>query len=137
MYGSNMVDYGAPLDHPFEKKENPQAYDEFAYAYTHKFAARHILGVVGGNEVSLVKGNRVDLESDLQGITRPNSWCTARKHLPPKQGDTQIKRLNPKEDTFSVDVRMQHLPTYQMWAYPVTLSPLPIENQVCKAPHKY
>jgi len=132
-----MVDYGAPLDHPFEKKENPQAYDEFAYAYTHKHAARHILGVVGGNDVSLIKGNRVDLESDLMGITRPNTWCTARKHLPPKQGDTQIKRNNPKEDTFNVDVRMQHLPAYQMWAYPVTFAPKPIENQVCKAPHKY
>jgi hypothetical protein len=132
-----MVDYGAPLDHPFEKKENPQAYDEFAYAYTHKHAARHILGVVGGNEVSLIKGNRVDLESDLLGITRPNSWCTDRKHLPPKANDTQIKRKNPKEDTFSVNVTKQHLPVFQMWAYPVTLSPLPVENQVCKAPHKY
>ncbi len=132
-----MVDYGAPLDHPFEKKENPQAYDEFAYAYTHKHAARHILGVVGGNEVSLIKGNRVDLESDLLGITRPNSWCTDRKHLPPKANDTQIKRVNPKEDTFSVNVTKPHLPVFQMWAYPVTLSPLPVENQVCKAPHKY
>lgn len=131
------MDYGVPLDHPFEKEENPQAYDQTAYAYTHKFAARHILGVVGGNEVSLIKGNRVDLESDLQGITRPNTWCKDRKHLPPKANDTKIFRKNPKEDTFSVDVRKQHLPVYQMWGYPVTLSPLPIENQVCKQPHKY
>lgn len=132
-----MVEYGSPLDHPFEKKENPQAYDEFAYAYTHKQAARHILGVVGGNEVSLIKGNRIDLESDLLGITRPNTWCKDRKHLPPKQADTKIHRDNPKEDTFSVDVRMQHLPVYQMWAYPATFVPQPIETQVCKQPHKY
>jgi hypothetical protein len=132
-----MADYGAPLDHPFEKQENPQAYDEFAYAYTHQFAARHILGTVGGNDVSLIKGNRVDLESDLMGITRPNTWCKDRKHLPPKANETQIKRKNPKEETFSVDVRKQHLPVYQMWAYPVTLSPLPVKNEVCNAPHKY
>lgn len=132
-----MADYGAPLDHPFEKKENPQAYDEMVYTQVHKYAARHILGVVGGNEVSLIKGNRVDLESDLLGITRPNTWCTDRKHLPPKVNDTEIKRNNPKEDTFSVDVRKQHLPVYQMWAYPVTFAPKPIQNEVCKQPHKY
>jgi hypothetical protein len=32
---------------------------------------------------------------------------------------------------------MQHLPSYQMWAYPVTFAPKPMVSEVCKAPHKY
>ncbi len=132
-----MVDYGSVLKHPWEKKENPQAYDETPYTAVHKYAARHILGLVGGNDVSLIKGNRVDLESDLMGITRPNTWCNTREHLPPHVQDNSITRKNPKVDEFKVDIAKQHLPTYQMWAYPFTLSPLPIKNEVCKQPHKY
>ena len=113
------------------------AYTQLPQKFENPNKCRNTLGLIGGTEVSNISGNLVDLESDLMGITRPNSWCKDRKHLPPKANDTQIKRKNPKEDTFTVDVRMQHLPVYQMWAYPVTLSPLPIENQVCKAPHKY
>lgn len=132
-----MADYGSVLPHPFEKEENPQAYDQTPYAYISKTPARHILGVVGGNEVSLIKGNRVDLESDLYGITRPNTWCMDRKHLPPKQDAKTIDRKNPKEGTFNVDVRPLHLAAYQMWAYPATLSPLAMKSEVCKQPHKY
>lgn len=130
------MEYGTVLQHPFEKEENPQAYDETPFVYVAKQPARHILGTVGGNNVSLISGNRVDLESDLLGITRPNTWCNYREHLPPKQGATIIKRDNPKID-ISINVKPKHLPAYQMWAYPATFAPLPIENQVCKQPEKY
>ena len=130
------MNYGAVLDHPFEKQENPQAYDETPFVYVHKQPARHILGVVGGNEVSLIKGNRVDLESDLLGITRPNTWCNKREHQPPHVKDAKIQRTNPKTQ-IKIDVRPAHLPSYQMWAYPASFAPLPEVNQVCKAPEKY
>lgn len=131
-----MADYGSVLNHPFEKKENPQAYDETPYAYVSKKPTRHLLGLVGGNDVSLTNGNRVDLESDLRGITRPNTWSTERGHLPPKMTDTQIKRENPKI-SLTVDIRPKHLPGSQMIAYPATFAPLPIKNQVCVRPEKY
>lgn len=131
-----MADYGAPLDHPFESKENPQAYDQTPFAYVQKDPKRHILGTVGGNDVSLIKGNRVDLESDLLGITRPNTWCNTREHLPPYIKDTSIKRTNPKIN-ITIDVKPKHLPVYQMWAYPATFAPLPLENKVCRQPEKY
>ena len=130
------VDYGQVLQHPFEKKENPQSYDETPFAYVAKDAKRHILGVYGGNEVSGIQGNRVDLESDLRGITRPNTWSTERKHLPPTVKDTVIKRSNPKID-LTVNVAPSHLPVYQMWAYPATVAPLHFESKVCKNPEKY
>ena len=45
-------------------------------------ACRNELGLVGGNDVSLFKGNMVDLESDLRGITRDLSLCSASKYKP-------------------------------------------------------
>jgi len=136
-----MADYGSSShnvlqDQPEIRAENPQAYDMTPFVYVAKKPARHLLGLVGGNEVSLIQGNRVDLESDLYGITRPNTWCPKREHLPPRVNDTSIKRNNFKTD-LKVDIKPAHLPAYQMWAYPVSLAPLPLESKVCDQPHKY
>jgi hypothetical protein len=131
-----MADYGSVLRHPFEKTENPQAYDETPYAFVSPQPMRHVLGVVGGNEVSGIQGNRVDLESDLLGITRPNTWSTDRKHLPPKKNDTVVHRENPK-NSFQVNVAPKHFPAYQMFAIPATFAPLPLEKQTCGRPEKY
>ena len=45
------IDYGQVLQHPFEKKENPQGYDQSPFVYVSAEPKRHILGVYGGNEV--------------------------------------------------------------------------------------
>ena len=37
------------------------------------------LGILGGTNVSHIKGNLVDLETDLMGITRKASLCPAQK----------------------------------------------------------
>jgi hypothetical protein len=117
-----------------EKKENPQTYHQRSEYVQHVKAARHILGVVGGNEVSIIKGNVVDLESDLLGITRPTTRATARAHLPQK--GPEIVR-NTTKGTMRIDTTPQHLPTYQMWAYPVVVAPLPLEKETCARPEKY
>ncbi len=39
------------------------------------------LGVVGGTAVSHIKGNLVDLETDLMGITRKASLCPTKKFV--------------------------------------------------------
>jgi hypothetical protein len=116
------------------RAENSQVYDQNAMFYTHMKPAQHQLGVVGGNEVAGIKGNRVDLESDLLGITRPASWCTDLHHLPPK-GD-EISRKNRKI-TLSVDATPVPIKEYQMWAYPSVLGPEEKPVEVCQRPEKY
>ena len=114
--------------------ENPQTYERFNGEVEHVKPARHVLGLVGGNEVSFVKTNWPDVESDLKGITRPNSDCTARHHLPPTSFITE--RKNPKQD-FKLNSTPINLKDAQFWAYPSVVAPRPLVKETCGAPHKY
>lgn len=116
------------------RKDNQQLYEQFPTAYVHVKPAQHILGLVGGNEVAGIRGNRVDLESDLLGITRPNSWATELHHLPPTS-DT-IERQNRKIG-IQIDATPTPLKEFQLWAYPATVAPQPVKQQVCMRPEKY
>jgi hypothetical protein len=98
-------------------------------------AKRHILGLVGGNEVSRIRGSAVDLESDLLGITRPTTHCPEREHLPPTS-DTEIKRVNAKMD-LKIDTTPVHLKSFQQWAYPSVMAPEPLRKETCSKPEKY
>lgn len=116
--------------------ENPQLYDERQYAYASHQPKRHILGLVGGNEVSIVKGNVTDVESDLTRRTRPLTRCAPFLHTPIGENDTQIKRQNRKYD-LTLDITKNNLPACQMWAYPTVMAPAPLKNDPCLTPHKY
>ena len=132
---------GATLSEAYETtpleagKENPQYYEQTVGVYQHKKEARHILGLVGGNEVSGIEGNRADLESDLFGLTRPITWGNAREHAPAKKADT-IVRKNAKYD-LSINVKPVHINAYQMWAYPATFAPIPFKQETCTKPEKF
>ena len=123
-------------EHPWENKENPQIYDIQLSSYLNPQPNRHILGIVGGNDVSIVKGNMVDLESDLRRINIPNTFCPWRQYQPPNAGQKEIVRDNLKMN-LKIDTRLQHLPTYQMWAYPGMPAPVPLKSEVCMNPEKY
>ena len=127
--------YEKPSSHVFEKTENLQVYNRSVVEYQHIKPNRHILGLVGGNEVYEIKGNRVDLESDLQGITRPNTWSTERKHLPSKKPNA-IKRDNPKNN---IQVNANPVPREesQMWSYPVVNAPLTFTRDACMPKNKF
>jgi len=127
--------YGPLLSEHWEKKENPAHYDFLTSQLIHPQPKRHILGLFGGNEVSLIKGNMVDLESDLRGINIPNTFCPWRQYQPP-QPNQPIIRKNTKT-TLQIDTEKIHLPIYQMISYPAVMAPLPIINEVCKNPEKY
>jgi hypothetical protein len=127
--------YEKPSSHMFEKKENPQMYDQFVSEYEHIKPKRHILGLVGGNDVYDIKGSRVDLESDLMGITRPNTWGTTREHLP-SSNPNNIERKNPK-NTLSVNATPVAREEYQMWSYPATFAPLTFKKESCMAKNKF
>lgn len=119
-----------------DRKENPQGYTEFASAVRHVKERRHMLGLVGGNEVSRIQGIQADLESDLLGITRPNSDATYRHHLPQATENEEIVRTNPKID-LKVNVMPMHLEAYQQWAYPSVIGPEPLAKESCYRPEKY
>jgi hypothetical protein len=113
---------------------NRQSYDMHPAYYVHVKPAQHELGLVGGNEVAGIVGNRVDLESDLLGITRPNSWGVAIHHLPPTEN---LISRNNRKGALQVDATPVPLKTYQQWAYPATVGPEPVKQQVCQRPEKY
>lgn len=122
--------------HKWEAAENPQGYDLMWQTQTHSAPTRHMLGVVGGNEVSVIKGNLVDLESDLRGITRVNTFCPWRGYQPPAADQTTINRQTIK-GSVSIDTSKAHLKPGQMWAYPAVKAPEPIVKETCGKPEKY
>jgi hypothetical protein len=74
------------------------------------------LGIVGGNAVSHIDGNMVDLESDLRGQTRNPAQCPSSKYIP-----------------LGVDAsKTTHLPPCQMINYgSVSASPVFKQNESC------
>jgi hypothetical protein len=97
---------------------------------------RHVLGLVGGNNVSQIVGNRQDLESDLRGLTRPLTNAPARQWQPLK-ADAQNLSYDNRKTHLAIDIRKKNLEEFQMWAYPATFAPQPLHKETCQAPHKY
>ena len=100
------------------------------------------LGVIGGPAVSHIKGNLVDLETDLRGTTRKASLCPSQKfHSNCALGD--MNNCNPGNITIQgnactqprvIDTSLQHLPNCQMIRYkPVPLPP-PMQLDSCPPP---
>lgn len=113
--------------------------DPMRFEHTNK--CRFSLGLVGGNNVSLVSGNVVDLESDLRGITRLQSKCPTEKYLNPcprgNMNDCQPNQIvikgTPTKQERVVDTSKQHLNSCQMIRYKSIPLPPPMEGQTfCK-----
>jgi hypothetical protein len=120
---------------PYEPVENPQFFDRLNTEQVHPNPSRHVLGLVGGNEASMARGNVADVESDLKGITRPNSDCAWRKHLPQKSA--VFHRKNPKISITVDGTPVNHLKSSQFWAYPAVVAPEPMIKETCGRPEKY
>lgn len=127
--------YEKPSSHVFEKEENQQVYDRYVSEYQHVKPKRHVLGIIGGNEVYEIKGNRVDLESDLMGITRPNTWGNFREHLPAKNPN-EIERKNPKNN-IQINATPVKREEYQLWSYPAVYAPLSFKKETCTLKQKF
>ena len=63
--------------------------------YKHCTPCRFEKGIVGGNNVSVIDGNLVDLENDLRGQTRQLSLCTADQYMPSKSDPKPTLHLKP------------------------------------------
>jgi len=92
------------------------------------------LGIVGGNTVSNIKGNIVDMETDLRGITRNNSRCPINKNSwIEKNGQIKIPAQLSKCELV-IDTKKQHLPPCQMINYDPVELPEPYNMPNCKPP---
>lgn len=100
--------------------------------YVNPNQCRMELGVVGGNNVSQIKGNIVDLESDLFGVTRKYSKCLSQKYKS-TCATTDLNNCRPDNIIIDgpgclqpreVDTTSIHLPSCNMFRYkPVPLPP--------------
>jgi hypothetical protein len=92
--------------------------------YENNNKCMHQLGLVGGTSVSHIKGNLVDLDSELRGQTRIISKCPANLYTPSDDGIIKNDKTPP------IDQTMKHLPSCQSIMYrPVPLPPpLKINN---------
>jgi hypothetical protein len=96
--------------------------------YKHCSPCRFELGLVGGNNVSNISGNIVDLESNLFGIDREASKCSALKYLP---GEYKSKGIFKTTCHKAIDTTPQHLNKCQMFSYPAVQAPPPMNLYKC------
>jgi hypothetical protein len=101
---------------------------------------RHQLGLVGGANVSHVRGNLVDLETDLFGITRKLSNCPCRKYMnkcavAEEPNNCQSDKIqieeNPSTIGRTIDTTLVHLPNCQTIRYAPVPLPDPIQPHYC------
>jgi hypothetical protein len=94
------------------------------------------LGILGGTNVSHIKGNLVDLETDLRGTTRHATKCPSKKYLNPcpngnmnecNPGNIIIEQ-NAGNSGQVLDTNMRHLQPCQMIKYRNT----PLEPEIPK-----
>lgn len=85
----------------------------------------HQLGLVGGTSVSHIKGNMVDLESELRGQTRIISKCPDNLYTPSDNG------IITNDKTAPIDQKMKHLPSCQSIMYRSVPLPPPLKINNC------
>jgi hypothetical protein len=130
--------------------------------YYHANVARNALGLVGGNDVSMITGNLVDLESDLRNITRDASKAPSRQYQPSCPLGVAGKTPAPanalsavnggtcdawptsivyKERStgkaITVSTMPRHLPTIQLFSYPGVPAPETFTQEVYGAPWRF
>ena len=91
----------------YNQSTNQGKYQLYAGKFIHNKECRVNFGIVGGNDVSLYKGNLVDLESDMRGLTRNNSLCSSNK-FHSKEPDRTFYDNNPN---------LKHHHTCEMFCY--------------------
>lgn len=148
-----------PLKRPAEPSDViAGGYSMIPQKFYHPNAGRHALGLVGGNDVSLIAGNMVDLESDLRNITRDLSKAPAKQYQPScalgvsTSDPTPLAAIGnscpawPKQLVFqeratgkvrTVDTAPRHLPTIQMMSYPGVPRPEPFVQDVYGSPWRF
>ena len=117
---------------PLEYVLNPMQYEN-----VNKW--RIEFGVVGGNNVSQIGGNLVDLESDLLGVTRKASLCPSKKFRS-VCATADPNDCRPNDITIDgpgcnevrvVDTSLRHLPACNMFRYKQVALPPALDLPPC------
>lgn len=86
--------------------------------YVNNNKCRMELGIVGGTAVSHVRGNMVDLESDLRGQSNKSSSCAKSRYVPSSVCGGEPSQIQP------IPQPSQHLSPCQMVNFgPVARAP--------------
>jgi len=112
---------------------NPLSYQLNPAKYNSCKQCRMQLGLVGGNNVSIIRGNLVDLESDLQGITRANSNCPQLKYQGSNDSQIQVVAKGKSNQPRTIDTSLQHLPACQIISYKAVPLPQAMKLDSCRA----
>lgn len=86
--------------------------------FEHNNKCRMELGLVGGTNVSHIKGNLIDLENNLRGQTRPATRCSQYKYTPNESSVLESKEYIKPVQHPKIDLSKQHLNSCQMFPYP-------------------
>jgi hypothetical protein len=99
--------------------------------YEHCNKCRHELGWVGGTNVSHIKGNLVDLESDLFSIDRPLTRCPKYDYQP--RTDGKVQGISQYKTTCypEIDTNKLHLKPCQAVKYTNIPGPPPLDYWSC------
>ena len=103
---------------------------------------RHELGILGGPTASIVRGNLVDLESDLRLQTRAASQCPDRLYQPQCDGVTRGDQCKQKKlviespcgNKREIDTELLHLRPCSMLRYKPVNLPEPMKIEKCPPP---
>lgn len=102
-----------------------------AIKYQNCNQCRNEIALVGGNNVSQVEGNLVDLESNLFGIDRPTSKCASLKWLPSGEAHVQGKGHHKTNCYPKVSTKKRHLKACQYTDFPAIPAPPPLDIFKC------
>ena len=114
-----------------DQSVGPLAYMLYPGRYENCSKCRHEFGLLGGTAVSHIKGNLVDLETDLRGQTRRTTKCPSKLYQNPcpkgninncQPGNINIM-ADPSQTARQIETEMLHLPSCQMIRYRPT--PIP------------
>ena len=91
-------------------------------------------GIVGGTDVSQVKGNLVDMENELYGLTYSASLCPSKKFLPQCKDKNISYEGRGCSGKRTIDTNLIHLPSCQMVDYKSIPLPPPMVFTGCAYP---
>jgi hypothetical protein len=120
-------------DHCYIAQKNTQNVSELDYLlnpikYENCKGCMSSKGLVGGNNVSKIKGNLVDLENELWNINKELSRCPQARHLP---GELHGKRIYKTTCHRKINDSKLHLKNCQFFPYPEIPMPPPMNIFKC------
>lgn len=85
--------------------------------FEHENRCRMERGIIGGTNISEIRGNQIDLENNLRGQTYPMTKCSMYKYKPTKGNILTSKEYIKPVVHPNIDTTLKHLDSCQMIDY--------------------